>query len=422
MPMSNFPTGFLAGLTVRGMPLLQTQPGNVFWVDNSYNPTGSPQSPGYNQTRAVGGSDKNQGTYQRPFATIAQALSVCQQGNGDIIFLKPGHVEHITGAGTTAAVTDQTGNITVSGGTTIAFNVSGVAIIGLGSGPLRPTLIFDTAAAANIPVQAANMSIQNVLHQINFAAVVSAYTAASASVTASISGSLMTVTVVGSGTLYPGSVLLSSGTGFIKGTMILSQVSGTTGGVGVYTVSQRQTVVSGTITTGTIDFNIENCEFRDLSSTLNLITVYTDSGTANASDGFRFRGNRVSSLGTTAATTAIVLSANCDRLIITDNFGCSAVLNDTAAILAAGTAQLTNFELSRNIWERPNTSSTGGSFVSGSGNAWTGMASDNYLYQVDNSAGIWIATGHGSAFGYQNNYSPITGAVDKSGLINPAAV
>ena len=47
---------------------------------------------------------------------------------------------------------------------------------------------------------------------------------------------------------------------------------------------------------------------------------------------------------------------------------------------------------------------------------------DNYFWQVDATAGIWISTGHGSAFGYQNNYSPITGAVDKSGLINPAAV
>jgi hypothetical protein len=44
------------------------------------------------------------------------------------------------------------------------------------------------------------------------------------------------------------------------------------------------------------------------------------------------------------------------------------------------------------------------------------------MYQLDNTAGIWIATGTGGAFGFSNNYSPITGAVDKSALINPAAV
>jgi hypothetical protein len=181
-------------------------------------------------------------------------------------------------------------------------------------------------------------------------------------------------------------------------------------------------VSSTTITCLTPDFNIENCEFRDLSSVLNALTVFTGAAIANSVDGFRFANNKVASLGTTAATTAIKVSTDQARMQIMDNFGVSAVLNDTAALLAAGTAQLTSLQIGRNVWERPNTSSTGGSFVSGSGNAWTGHAYDNYFYQVDATAGIWIATGHGSAFGYSNNFSPITGAVDKSALINPAAV
>ena len=72
--------------------------------------------------------------------------------------------------------------------------------------------------------------------------------AGTASVTASISGNLMTVTAVGSGTLYNGSVL--SGTGVASGSTITSQVSGTAGGVGVYTVSiPEQTVASTTVST-----------------------------------------------------------------------------------------------------------------------------------------------------------------------------
>lgn len=57
---------------------------------------------------------------------------------------------------------------------------------------------------------------------------------------------IMTVTAVGSGTLYPGLTL--SGTGVSTGTTIVSQLTGTTGGVGTYLVSIPQTVASTTIT------------------------------------------------------------------------------------------------------------------------------------------------------------------------------
>lgn len=323
---SNFPRGFTTGLTLRGMPLLQMQPGRMLWVGNS-----TTLAPG-----EVAGSNGNNGTFYRPYATIQFALDRCQANHGDIIVVKPGHAE------------------TIADATTLQLNKAGVAIIGLGAGSSRPRLTFTTATTANIPVTAANISLQNLLFIANFADIASFMTA--------------------------------------------------------------------TGTTTPTDFSIERCEFRDTSSILNALTVFTGNATANSCDGFRFIHNRVSSLGTTAATTAIKLGSNTDRVTITDNYGNSAVLNDTAALLAAGAAQLTNVDLGRNVWQRPNTSSTGGSFVSGSGNAWTGMAYDNYFYQVDASAGIWISTGHGTAFGYQNNYSPITGAADKSGLINPAAV
>lgn len=56
----------------------------------------------------------------------------------------------------------------------------------------------------------------------------------------------LTVTAVGSGTLVPGATL--SGSGVQTGTTIVSQLSGTTGGVGTYEVSIPQTVASTTIT------------------------------------------------------------------------------------------------------------------------------------------------------------------------------
>lgn len=324
MPSSNFPGGFPYGVTIRGLPILQAQPGQILWVGNS-----SSVLPG-----CSGGSDGNPGTYEQPLATLDYAIGKCQANTGAIILVKPGHAE------------------TISNATTLAFDVAGVSVIGLGLGSSRPTFTLDTATTANIPVTAANFAINNLLFKANFAAIASVFTA--------------------TGTATP------------------------------------------------TDFAIENCEFRDGSSVLNFVAIVTGNATANSMDGLFFNNNRISSLGTTAATTAIKLSSATDRMQIMRNFGNWAVLNDTPCMLDGGANNLTNFEFGYNILNKPNTSSTGGSFVGSSSTACTGHCHDNLLWQLDNTAGIWIPTGTKLAF--SNNFSPITGAADKSGLINPAAV
>jgi hypothetical protein len=78
------------------------------------------------------------------------------------------------------------------------------------------------------------------------ASVTGSVAAGSASVTGSISNDVLTVTAVGSGTLYPGATI--SGTGVATGTKIVSQISGTSGGIGTYAVSiPEQAVASTTI-------------------------------------------------------------------------------------------------------------------------------------------------------------------------------
>ena len=57
---------------------------------------------------------------------------------------------------------------------------------------------------------------------------------------------VLTVTAVGTGTVVPGLIL--SGSGVTTGTAIVAQLSGTTGGVGTYSVTIPQTVASTTIT------------------------------------------------------------------------------------------------------------------------------------------------------------------------------
>src|ERR1035437_1295532 len=149
MPMTNFPNGFANGLSVRGMPLLQMQPGQVFFVGN-----GAALNPGQR-----GNSDGNRGTYDSPFATLNYAVNTaCVASRGDIVFVLPGHAETIVDAAT------------------ITLANPGVAIIGLGTGSLRPAITFATNTTANIPVTAANVSVQNLLFLSTVASCASGFT------------------------------------------------------------------------------------------------------------------------------------------------------------------------------------------------------------------------------------------------------
>ena len=127
MTMTNYPNGFANGVTIRNMPLLAAYPGDVFWVSST------------------AGSSNGKGTFQKPLATIAQALDLCTASAGDIIVLKPGHSETVTAAAG------------------LAIDVAGVAIIGLGAGSLRPTINFTTVVGADMDIDAANVTMANML-------------------------------------------------------------------------------------------------------------------------------------------------------------------------------------------------------------------------------------------------------------------
>lgn len=126
MPVSNY-TGFPAGVTIGNVPILNLYPGKVFWVSST------------------AGSDNNRGTFTRPFATLANALTFTTAGKGDIILIKPGHTETVATAGA------------------ITFGTkTSVAVIGLGTGSLRPTFNF-TTTASTITMTAASCTLKNVL-------------------------------------------------------------------------------------------------------------------------------------------------------------------------------------------------------------------------------------------------------------------
>lgn len=139
---SNYPNRFLQTVTIGGVPILQTNPGEVFWLNNS---TVLPK-------KGRGGSDGNKGTYLSPFSTLDFAVSQCTASRGDIIMVMPGHAE-------TLSVADA-----------VDLDIVGVSVIGLGNGTNRATFTMDNAAG-EITVGANNVTIENIIVNASVTAV-----------------------------------------------------------------------------------------------------------------------------------------------------------------------------------------------------------------------------------------------------------
>lgn len=72
------------------------------------------------------------------------------------------------------------------------------------------------------------------------------------SVTGSVSGNVLTVTTVGSGSLYPGATIANAAIPTNPGPQIVSQLTGTANGVGTYSLNEGEiTVAAGSTITGT---------------------------------------------------------------------------------------------------------------------------------------------------------------------------
>lgn len=326
--ISNFPSGFSSGISIRGIPIVQTHPGQTFWVGNSTVQMG-------NQRTASNGND---GTFLAPYSTIAYALARCTANRGDIVFVRPGHAETITAAAG------------------LALNKAGVAIIGLGLGSKRPIITLGTANTASITVEANDVTVSNILFKANFLNIATCFD------------------------------------------IVNAQVAN--------------------------DFTVDGCEFRDNSVILNFVACVKVGTTANIADGLTLVNNKVFAkiLTTVPANQTFCVTASIiDRLNISKNTVIYPKdLADTACLLAAGALDLTNLVCDGNYVFRPATSTTNGHLISSSSTASSGFLANNLVAHLDNSAGVIIPTG--TKLSFFNNYSMVTGAADKSALINPVAV
>ena len=143
MAKSNFPNGFAQGVIIRGVPLTVTNPGESFWVNStSVEPEG-----GYDGGAPVG-------SYLNPFGTITKAMAACVANRGDIVYVMPGYTESVSAS-----------DLAIS-------TVAGVAIIGMGSGGLKPTFT-STATGSLVTCAVNNVSIYNLRFVANVASVVS---------------------------------------------------------------------------------------------------------------------------------------------------------------------------------------------------------------------------------------------------------
>ena len=137
--MGKFGTRKVSGIPVATVPMTT---GNVFYVDSgSVDGNDTPES----------GANPN-----LPFSTIDYAVGKCTANNADQIIVMPGHAE------------------VVSAAAGLALDVAGISIIGIGSGTDQPTVTLGTADTADVDVDAANITVENIHFIANFADIAAA--------------------------------------------------------------------------------------------------------------------------------------------------------------------------------------------------------------------------------------------------------
>lgn len=263
----------------------------------------------------------------RYFSTLAAAVAMAE-ANRDTIYIVPGHTESISSA------------------VALTLSVSGMVIVGLGTGSQRPTFTLDTAATATINVTAANVRIENCIFLANFLNVASCFT-------------------------------LTTATGF----------------------------------------QVSKCDFRDTSAILNFLCIVTTDATNNDADGLNFSDNYVYGLATTDGAVVSIL-ANTLRLVVNDNIVDKAATNDAGHMLTLSSKICGGVRILRNILTVVGSSGgAAGIFLTGSGSTSSGVLGFNNVWSLDTTGGIIMTASTGIR--PMQNY--LSGAVDKSGTLNPTA-
>ncbi len=111
-------------------------PGDIWFVGSAV--TGATDATGYGMNPDT------------PFATLDYAVGQCTSGAGDVIYVLPGHIETVTAAGG------------------LDLDVIGITIRGIGEGALRPYVNLTTAIGADVDIDAASITVENIEFRAGF--------------------------------------------------------------------------------------------------------------------------------------------------------------------------------------------------------------------------------------------------------------
>jgi len=126
-------TPFPHGISSFGVPVIPgygglSFTGNVYWVDSG---------------NSSASDNTSSGSFDMPFRTIDYAVGRCTASNGDVIFVKEGHVETVIGAGG------------------LDLDVAGITIVFLGEGANKAYVTFTTDVSADMDIDAASITLVN---------------------------------------------------------------------------------------------------------------------------------------------------------------------------------------------------------------------------------------------------------------------
>jgi hypothetical protein len=116
--------------------------GSHFFVNSAHASAGTSSGHGYSP--------------DSPLTTIDAAVALCTANAGDTIYVGPGHVE------------------TVAAAAGLDLDVAGISVIGIGNGSLQPKVDLTTATTADVDIDAANITIENIQFEASFADVAAA--------------------------------------------------------------------------------------------------------------------------------------------------------------------------------------------------------------------------------------------------------
>lgn len=146
-----------------------------------------------------------------------------------------------------------------------------------------------------------------------------------ASFTASIATTVMTVSAVSAGTIYPSMQI--SGTGVTAGTRIVAQLTGTTGGTGTYTVSTSQTVTS-TAMTGDLPSKVVVAQDGLYNIQFSAQFINTTNDVQDINIWFRKNGTDIAGSNSQFGIKARKSTGSASRLIASMNFYIELAEND----------------------------------------------------------------------------------------------